>query len=463
VFTRFQRFYNGIKLLSDMSVLALAFGLAYFVRFHLLTVSEAVPSLFDSTVTGLLALVLYPLTFRQLSLYTTNRSRTHVGEVFEILKATLAATVLLVTVTYFFRERYSRGTILLFMAFAFLGVASVRLFFRSLFNSLRSRGFNVKRVLVVGAGTLGQRVVRIIHQHRELGFEVVGYLTRRAEKVGQRFEDVAVLGEFEALSPLIQSESVDQVILALPLEEQVQLKSLMEDLAQHTVDVKVVPDLFSYVTLRGGFEEFGGLPMISLQSGPLHGWNLVLKRAFDIVMSLSALVLVSPLLLVLSVLVKVTSRGPVFFRQERMGMDGHLFNMYKFRTMRVDAEAAGPRFATSKDDRRTPIGAVLRRLSLDELPQFLNVLKGDMSLVGPRPERPVFIESFRKEIPRYHLRHMVKAGVTGWAQINGLRGDTSIRERIDYDLFYIENWSLTFDIKILVRTALGGFLSKNAY
>jgi Undecaprenyl-phosphate glucose phosphotransferase len=463
VFTRFQHFYNGIKLISDLLVWTVAFVLAFFVRFEWANATELKPASFDSLVTMALALALFPLTFRQFNLYTTNRSRTHVAEVFEIFKANLAATILLVTVTYFFRERYSRATIVLFTAFAFVGVSVVRLGFRFAFDQLRARGFNTKRVLLVGAGELGQRVVRIIHQHRELGFEVVGYLTRKESKVGQLFEGVKVLGTFELLSEQLVSGGIDQVILALPLEEQAQLKQLMDDLAQHTVDVKVVPDLFSYVTLRGGFEEFGGLPMISLQGGPLHGWNLVLKRVFDVVMSTLALALLFPLYSAVALLVKITSRGPVLYKQQRMGMDGRLFNMYKFRTMRVDAEAGGAKFATKTDDRRTPVGAILRRLSLDELPQFFNVFRGDMSLVGPRPERPVFIESFRKEIPRYHLRHMVKAGVTGWAQINGLRGDTSIRERIDYDLYYIENWSLVFDLKILLRTVFGGFLSKNAY
>jgi Undecaprenyl-phosphate glucose phosphotransferase len=253
------------------------------------------------------------------------------------------------------------------------------------------------------------------------------------------------------------------VILALPIEEQAQLREIMEVLAQHTVDVKVVPDLFNYVTLRGGLEEFGGLPIISLQGAPLDGWNLIAKRVFDLMVSAAALLVLLPVMLLVGILVKLTSRGPVFFAQERMGMDGHLFHMYKFRTMRTDAEKDGAQFATADDPRRTVIGSFLRKTSIDELPQFWNVFVGDMSLVGPRPERPVFIQEFKKQIPRYHLRHMVKAGITGWAQVNGLRGNTSIKDRIDYDLYYIENWSLLFDVKILVRTALGGFLSKNAY
>jgi Undecaprenyl-phosphate glucose phosphotransferase len=373
------------------------------------------------------------------------------------------ATVILVAVSYFIRERYSRGTILLFAGLAFIGVSVVRLVFRAAFNELRRRGFNLKTILVVGAGSLGQRVIDTIHLHRELGFTVTGLLTRREEKLGTTINGVPVLGLYTDLERVLDQQPADQVVIALPLEEQGVLKTLMEQLAQRTVDVKVVPDLFNYVTLRGGLEEFGGLPIISLQGAPLEGWNRIAKRLFDVLFAGVALTLLSPVMALLALAVKLTSRGPVFFAQERMGMDGHLFKMVKFRTMRVDAEAEGAKFATAGDPRRTPIGRFLRAASLDELPQFWNVLVGDMSLVGPRPERPVFIEEFKKQIPRYHLRHMVKSGLTGWAQVNGLRGDTSIKERIDYDLYYIENWSLLFDLKIVMRTALGGFLSRNAY
>ncbi len=462
MFTRFQRFYNSIKLLADVVMLALAFLGAWATRFSIIT-SESVPPTQDTLVTLVLVLVVFPIVFKQQHLYTTNRNRTHVGEVFEIFKATVLATLVLVAVSYFVRERYSRLTILVFASYAFLGVTAVRLVTRAVFNSLRRRGVNVKTVLVVGAGELGQRFIDTIELHRELGFSVVGVLTRRPEKVGAQLKGVPVKGLYGDLGRVLDEAPVDQVVFALPLEEQGVLKELMGELALRTVDVKLVPDLFSFVTLRGGLEEFGGLPIISLQGAPLEGWNLIAKRAFDVLVSGLALMLLAPVLLVLAALVKLTSKGPVFYAQERMGMDGHLFRMLKFRTMRVDAEKDGPRFATAQDDRKTPLGAFLRRTSLDELPQFWNVLIGDMSLVGPRPERPVFIEAFKKEIPRYHLRHMVKAGITGWAQVNGLRGDTSIKDRIDYDLYYIENWSLAFDVKILVRTALGGFLSKNAY
>jgi Undecaprenyl-phosphate glucose phosphotransferase len=462
VFTRFQRFYNSIKLVADLASLVIAFAAAWYTRFTWFEF-ETLPPLQDTLETLLLIVVIFPLIFQGSSLYTTNRGRSHISEVFEVFKATALGTLVLVGVSYFIRERFSRLTIILFAGFAFFAVASVRLAFRTIFNELRRRGVNLKTILVVGAGALGQRVVETIEQHRELGFTVTGMLTRKPEKVGTKVLGVPVLGLFGDLEKVLDQKQVDQVILALPLEEQPQLRELMEVLALRTIDVKVVPDLFSYVTLRGGLEEFGGLPIISLQGAPMEGWNRIAKRAFDILVSSLALLFLAPVMFVLALVVKFTSRGPVLFAQERMGIDGQLFHMYKFRTMKVDAEKDGAKFATEGDTRRTPVGSFLRKSSLDEVPQFWNVFVGDMSLVGPRPERPVFIEEFKKQIPRYHLRHMVKSGITGWAQINGLRGNTSIKDRIDYDLYYIENWSLMFDLKILVRTALGGFLSKNAY
>lgn len=462
MFSRFQRFYNSIKLGADVVTLAVAFALAYVTRFRLFPF-ESLPPLSETLQTLALILVIFPVTFRQSNLYTTNRNRTHIGEVFELFKATLLATVILVAVSYFVRERYSRATILLFASYEWVCVSAVRLAFRATFNELRRRGFNVKTILVVGAGDLGLRVCDTIEQHRELGFKVTGLLTRRPSKVGTTLKGVPVVGLYADLATVLDEQVVDQVILALPLEEQGMLKVLMEDLAQRTIDVKVVPDLFSYITLRGGLEEFGGLPVISLQGAPLEGWNRVLKRSFDVLIAAVSLVALLPVMVLVGLAVKLTSKGPMFYAQERMGMDGHLFKMLKFRTMRLDAELHGAQFARADDPRRTPIGAFLRRFSIDELPQFWNVFVGDMSLVGPRPERPVFIEEFKKQIPRYHLRHMVKSGITGWAQINGLRGDTSIKDRIDYDLYYIEHWSLLFDLKILLRTALGGFLSRNAY
>jgi len=462
VFNRLQRFWTSIKIAIDVAVLAVAFALSYFTRFDVLHGAPRPPTR-ETLITLLLVLVLFPVAYRQSRLYATNRIRTHLEEVFELFKATITASLVLVALTYFGRERYSRLTLALFAGYSFVLVAATRVAFRVWLEALRRRGLNLKSILLVGAGELGERVVETIEHHRELGFRVTGVLSRDLLLPGTTVRGVPVIGTADEVERILTEHPVDQVILALPSEDTGLLKTLMGKLALRTVDVKIVPDLFQYVTLYGGLEEFGGLPIVSLQGGPLEGWNLVAKRVFDILFSAAALILVSPILLVVALLVKLTSKGPVLYKQERMGMDGAVFPILKFRTMRTDAESSGARMATAGDDRRTPVGAFLRRTSLDELPQLFNVLRGDMSLVGPRPERPVFIEEFKRQIPKYHLRHKVKAGITGWAQINGLRGQTSIAKRIEYDLYYIENWSLLLDLKILVRTALGGFLSRNAY
>ena len=463
MFRRFQRFYNAIKLCMDEFALITAFGLAYGLRFHSGLKHEALPPLADSLWALGAVLVVFPLVFKQMRLYRTNRARTHWGEVFEILRATVVATFVLVTLTYFFRERYSRITLLLFVALAFVLLSAQRIAFRSLLNKVRRRGYNLHHVLMVGTGTLSQQVVKALLSHRELGLQVRGHLTHRPEELAHPPEGMSILGSIEDIGRILDEQQIHHVIVALPFAEQAWLAELMRQLALRTVDVKIVPDLGEYITLKGGFEEFGGLPMVALQSAPVDAWSRMVKRSVDVVGSFVLLLLLSPLMLLLALSVKLDSKGPVFYRQERMGMDGRLFWMLKFRTMRTDAEAVGAQMASPGDSRRTRLGGVLRKFSLDELPQLWNVLWGEMSLVGPRPERPVFIEEFKKHIPRYHLRHMMKSGITGLAQVRGLRGQTSIEERIEADLYYIENWSPWLDIQILVKTLLGGFLSKNAY
>jgi len=462
LFNRFQRFYTSIKIATDVVVLTIAFALAYATRFYGPFSNPVLPWT-DTLVSLAMVLIIFPVTFHQSRLYATNRSRTHIGEVFEIFKATIIATLIIVALTYFTRERYSRVLLAFFVLYSFVLVSGTRLVFRQTLNEIRRRGYNLRSILLIGAGELGQRVIDTIESHRELGFRITGILSRHAEKVGTAIKGIPVVGQTSDVESVLDRSRVDQVLIALPIEDQGLVKQLMEQLALRTVDVKVVPDLYQYITLCGGLEEFGGLPIISLQSGPLDGWNLIAKRAFDFLLALCAILLAAPAMLLIAALIKATSRGPVLFRQERMGMDGKTFEILKFRTMSTGAEGSGVRMATQDDPRRTALGAFLRSTSLDELPQLINVLIGDMSLVGPRPERPVFIEEFKRRIPRYHLRHKVKSGITGWAQVNGLRGQTSIQKRIEYDLYYIENWSLLLDLKILVRTALGGFLSKNAY
>ena len=472
MFQRFQRFFTQVKVLLDLAVLAAAFGLAYTLRFWSpQLIPFAAHSPWNNTLRTLgTILVVYPLAIRALGLYRAGRTRSFMDELFGLFRAWLLASMALVTITYFFQPvRYSRLVLGFFFVVSFVLLAVERYAFRAVLRAIRRRGRNLKGVIVVGSGELAARVVETLHGHLELGFRILGLLSSQPVAAGTKIQGESVVGTIDDLAQVLRAQVVDQVIIALPFEEQRSLGPIMAVLSESTADVKIVPDLIQYITLAAGagqpglIEEFGGLPLLSLQGDSLQGWNSVAKRLFDLIFSALALLVLSPVMLFAALAVRLGSAGPVFYAQERMGMDGRLFHIFKFRTMQADAEAAGAQMASPSDPRTTRLGVWLRRLSIDELPQLWNVLRGDMSLVGPRPERPVFIEEFRRQIPRYHLRHKVKAGLTGWAQINGLRGQTSIEKRIEYDLYYIENWSMLLDLKILARTVAGGFLSKNAY
>jgi len=272
-----------------------------------------------------------------------------------------------------------------------------------------------------------------------------------------------IVGKAGDLAPLIDEYQVDEVIIALPEATHQEILMLISECERGKVTIKVFPDVFQYMAGQVSIGDLGGLPLLTVRDVALRGWRRVAKRLLDVVGAACALVLLSPLLMLMSLLVKLDSRGPAFYAQERMGLDGRPFMILKFRSMRTDAEANGPGWTVENDPRTTRLGRLIRRINVDELPQFINVLIGDMSLVGPRPERPIWVNQYRRSIPRYMDRHWEKGGITGWAQVNGLRGDTSISERIKYDLWYIENWSLLLDVKIIIRTVFNVFKSPNAY
>jgi Undecaprenyl-phosphate glucose phosphotransferase len=329
---------------------------------------------------------------------------------------------------------------------------------------IRKRGYNLRHAIIVGTGGLGQDVTDRVHKHPELGIKIRGFLSEDNSQIGSVLKGFKVLDTFENVRSVVVNHNIDIVFITLSLGAQEKLKSVLDDIGDEMVSIMVIPDLFEFATLRGGIGEFEGMPIISLRDTPLYGWNIVIKRVTDIVLSLIIILAVLPLMFVISLLIKATSRGSVFYRQERMGLDGKIFNMLKYRTMTIEAEKeTGPVWAAKNDSRRTSIGTFLRKTSIDELPQFFNVIKGDMSIVGPRPEREFFIQQFRNKIPKYMLRHKMKAGITGWAQISGWRGNTSLEKRIEYDLYYIENWSIWFDFEIMLLTVWRGLVNKHAY
>jgi Undecaprenyl-phosphate glucose phosphotransferase len=322
-------------------------------------------------------------------------------------------------------------------------------------------GIGLKRILIAGAGDLGRMVADRMLQHRELGYQVVGFIDDRAGGDHIGYRGLPLLGTLSEVVEIAQRERVDHLYVTLPLEEHAKLLDLMEVTSREFIDVKVVPDILQFIALRARLEDLDGLPVININEVPLQGINTWLKRGLDIALSLVAMVLLAIPFAIIAALVKWTSPGPAFYRQERMGLDGKAFIVYKFRSMQQDAEDdTGPIWAGDNDPRATPVGRWLRKMDLDELPQFWNVLKGDMSIVGPRPERPFFVEQFKHRIPQYMLRHKVKAGITGWAQVNGWRGNTSLEKRIEYDLYYIENWSVTLDLKIMWLTLVRGLFQR---
>jgi Undecaprenyl-phosphate glucose phosphotransferase len=450
---------------GDAAAATIALVGAYAVRFWsgLFDTPLGVPPLSWYLFLLLPLLPLHAIALRVAGLYEYRHERTKADEAFLVLQAVSLATLFVVASTFFIRNySYSRGVILLFWALDVVSVYSVRLGIRDLVRAMRRHGRFVRRAVVVGAGPLGQEVVRRLRGHPEFGVQVVGYLDDRVP-VGERVEGREVLGGYAAVTQVLAEHRADQLFVALPMEAHHELLKILNAIEGELVNVRVVPDILQFVTLRSVVEELEGLPVVSLAQSPITGWSRVAKRGMDIVCATVGLLVLSPVLGLIAVAIRLGSPGPVLFRQDRMGLDGRSFQMYKFRSMREDAEAeTGPVWASEGDARRTALGRLLRRFSLDELPQLWNVLKGEMSLVGPRPERPYFVHQFKTLIPQYMLRHKVKSGMTGWAQVNGLRGNTSLEKRIEYDLYYIQNWSIALDVKIALLTVYRAWQHRNA-
>ncbi|MFQ5464373.1 MAG: undecaprenyl-phosphate glucose phosphotransferase [Thermodesulfobacteriota bacterium] len=462
-----SRIFLNILFLIDLASIAISWTGSYYLRFYsgLLPAPSGAPEELPYLLAAAPVALIWGLSLKGFGLYRPRRLGNRASETLDIAKASLAATLVLVAVTFFVRQyEFSRMVIVIFF---FLGTALLgtsRYLFREVLRYIRKRGFNIKRAIVAGTGAPARVVIERLEGHPEVGIEITGVVTGARGDAGSRVFGVEVIGDYNDLGMLIKGRCVDILFIALSWNEHSKVMDILKSLSDETVDIMVVPDLYEFITLGGGVEEFDGLPVLNLQNTTIYGWNKIVKRGADIVIASILLALTSPLMVLLAVLVKATSPGPVLYRQERMSIGGDTFKILKFRSMWTGAEgASGAVWAGPGDPRRTRIGAFLRRTSLDELPQLINVLRGDMSLVGPRPERPVFIEEFRKNVPRYMLRHKMKAGITGWAQVNGWRGNTDLKKRVEHDLYYIEHWSFIFDVKILWLTLWKGLINRNAY
>ena len=467
---RYQSLLSKLYILLDAVAAMLALLTAWVIRFKAPFLPQYHAISFASYMSILPEAVLaFLLSAGILGLYgTTRTSRLKVIAVQQI-KSVIVMVLVVVTVLYFNKQlNYSRGVLFLAIILTWLFSLTGRVLVRTMLRIARRKGFNRKYVLVVGMTSITKRFLEQLSRHDEMGYHVIGYLdasiTQAEAAASGEPIDLPCLGTVKELDAVLSEQIVDHLVFTLPSDESQLILSLMEVAESHGVHALLVPNFVDILPSRPRFDEFAGIPIVDTRYTPLDdAVNVTLKRTFDIVFSTLVLVLLSPLFVVIALLVRLTSQGPILYVQQRLGRNRRIFTMYKFRTMYIDGGGLSRRWTVQNDPRRTPIGRLLRSTSLDELPQFFNVLRGDMSVIGPRPEQPYFVQQFREDIPRYMIKHRVRPGITGWAQVNGLRGDTSISERIEYDLRYIEDWSFTWDMRIVLLTIWKGFRNRNAY
>lgn len=471
----------GVHLLSDSIAILISFFWSYAIRFYgyILPIDpeKGIPPLKPYILIFPLFLIVHISIFFFQGFYKTRLKRTRIDD-FIFISLNVGLTILFVIAVLSYLNSYSQGAAPLFritftlshlfLAFYFISAIFVISFLRHqiyFFMKRRyARGLNLKNVLIVGAGKMGISVGQKLVQYKDYGFHLKGFLDDNKE-IGEKIpvgQDIAVLGTLRDMESILEKEEISEVYVALDLSNYPKILETLKIMDRFIVNVRLIPDLFQLLTLKARIEDLDGFPVISIDEPPMRGMMLIVKRIGDVAFSAFMLLLLSPLLLLVALLIKLSSPGAVFYHQERVGMDGKKFTMHKFRTMVCDAEKkTGPVMTSPDDPRITKLGRFLRKFSIDELPQFINVLKGEMSLVGPRPERPKFVEDFRDRIPKYMLRHKVKSGITGWAQVHGLRQDSDFDKRLEYDFYYIQNWSLALDLKILWKTLSKGFIDKS--
>jgi exopolysaccharide biosynthesis polyprenyl glycosylphosphotransferase len=464
VLYRHSEVFRSLLMVADLAIVAATWMGAYWLRFHAgIPAPKGVPPVGHYLLALSVILPLWFVLLRQQGLYEPKRLGSLLRESGDVASVTVKGVTVLLAASFFVRSySYSRGVVLVFSLATPALIMGLRVAVRLTLREIRRRGYNRRFVLVVGGGRLAEEIIGRIHDHPQSGMHVLGVLADGP--VGRTLHGSPVVGGYMDIKHSLSQARIDQVIVALPRDEWALVDKVLAELDDEVTSVKLAPDLLHISTLHSSMESLEGLPIISLRDTPMVGWASVQKRAFDVAGSSLGLLLAAPVLMAVALGVWATSGRPILYRQKRMGLDGRLFDMAKFRTMRPDAEKGdGPVWARADDPRRTRLGARLRRFSLDELPQLWHVLKGDMSLVGPRPERPVFIEEFKREIPGYMLRHKVRSGMTGWAQVHGWRGDTSLHDRIEHDIYYIQNWSLGLDVQILLMTFWSVLSGRNAH
>lgn len=463
-----QKRLNRIHVLIDAVVIAGSYSIAWYLKFvsRFFETKGAVLSYQQYMIALLFVIPCYLLLYYFFQLYTPKRLSGRRAEAASIIKANTIGLLFFILGLYLgFRDvEFSRELLFVFYCVNVINEIIVRNIIRFVLYRIRKKGYNLKHILLVGYSRAAEGFIDRVNVNPQWGYNIRGILDDNVE-AGTQYRGVRVLGNVDTLMDILSENTLDEIAITLGLSEYSKLEHIVEQCEKSGVHTKFIPDYNSILPTRPYTEDLQGLPVVNIRKVPLN-WtiNRTIKRAMDVVGGTFALILFSPIMLVVMLLIKISSPGPLIFTQERVGLHNKTFKMYKFRSMEVQNESKEKKAWTTKDDPRvTGIGKFIRKTSIDELPQLINIIKGDMSLVGPRPERPYFVDKFKEEIPRYMIKHQVRPGLTGWAQVNGYRGNTSIKRRIAYDLYYIENWTVGFDIKILFLTVFKGFINKNAY
>ena len=462
-----ERDFSRLQMLIDLVIITASYLLAWWIRFRGPFAYSAVETKTLTDFLVLLVLILpgYLLLYRAFDLYATLRMQGRRLVLGNIIKANTLGVMGIIAFLYLLNEQdYSRLTFFIFYIVNIILEGMERLILFYVLKDMRKKGLNQKQVLLIGYSRAAEEFIDRVKRNPQWGYVVRGILDDEVP-AGKEYKGIKVVGSIANLLVVLPLSSLDEIVITLGLDQYYRLEEIVSSCEKSGVHTKFVPDYNNIIPTKPYTEDIQGLPVINIRYVPLNNtFNAMVKRCGDVIGALAGIILASPVMLVMCILIKATSSGPLIYKQERVGLHNRKFMMYKFRSMQNQPYEEEKKAWTVKDDPRvTAVGRFMRHTSIDELPQFFNVLKGDMSLVGPRPERPFFVEKFREEIPRYMVKHQVRPGLTGWAQVNGYRGDTSIRKRIEYDLYYIENWSVSFDIKIMLLTVFKGFINKNAY
>ncbi|MEG0086654.1 MAG: undecaprenyl-phosphate glucose phosphotransferase [Niameybacter sp.] len=460
-----QRYLNRLQVFLDLLLIIISYIVAYCIRFYLLDNGTISLSLAESLKPVILCIPVYFSLYNIFDIYSTRRTKPFHIEVSSIVKTNILASILLMVGLFTFKViHFSRGTLIIFFILNTCATISVRIGIRLILKKYRRLGYNLKHCLVIGATDSSALFLDKTKRNPHWGYNIVGIIPSSGSPI-KKFKGYPVLGQVADLEEILTTKSIDIAIVGVSGADLSELGHILQACEKAGIKTQIIPYYHQYIPAKPYMDDLDGLPVIDIRHVPLDNvFKSFIKRSFDILFSLVAIILTSPLLIFAAVMTKLTSPGPIIYKQARVGLNRQSFNMYKFRSMRVQSKSEEKnKWTTPNDPRKTKWGSFMRKTSIDELPQFFNVLKGDMSVVGPRPERPYFVDKFKETIPRYMVKHQVRPGITGWAQITGFRGDTSIEGRIEHDLYYIENWTFSFDLKIILLTVFKGFINKNAY